>query len=94
MKAGRCAIPLIAFFCLSAIVSSANAEIRVKIDIPFVNDPQVNRTRVSVGFVANPDDFAHWRCNEVGKRPLGSQGGFSSPFFTWAYRWRTGGILA
>ena len=59
MKADRCVITLVAFFCISAIVPSADAEIRVKIDIPFVNDPQVNGTRVSVDSVANPDDFVH-----------------------------------
>jgi hypothetical protein len=57
MRADRWAITLVAFFCLSAIVRSADAVIRVKIDIPFVNDPQMNGTRVSVGFVANTDDF-------------------------------------
>jgi len=57
MKADRCEITLVAFFCLSAIVPSADAEVRVKIGIPFVNNPQVNGTRVSVDFVANPDDF-------------------------------------
>jgi hypothetical protein len=85
MKADRCAITLVAFFCLCATVSSADAEIRVRIDIPFVNDPQVNGTRVSVDFVANPDDFI--QCKTPFEIP-----GLFSPFFTWAYQWRTGGI--